>query len=263
LQYLNFFSLFHLFISVSYLLFKKGKCIETAVQSFIEIIQEALDKGVHSIGIFIDLTKAYDTLNHKVLLEKLLSYGIRGITNLWFKSYLTKRRQYIEINRSDSSNVMVSRYRSSCREIKQSVPLCPLLFLLYINDLPLNIHSANLDIFADINVLITDSAVCALQRKTDRVIAELEMWFNRNDLIINVGKTGIMSFHNRQSKFLIKPQVSFNKLNLEYTAETKFLGIHITGTLKCNSHVQSLANKLSKVSFMIKSSKGILSPYMN
>jgi hypothetical protein len=99
-------------------------------------------------------------------------------------------------------------------------------------------------------------------KKIDRVIAELEIWFNRNDIIINVGKTAIMSFHNRQSKFLIKPQVSFNKLNLEYTAETKFLGIHITETLKWNSHVQSLANKLSKLSFMIKSSNGILSPYM-
>jgi len=109
-------------------------------------------------------------------------------------------------------------------------------------------------------VLITNSDVSALQRNIDKVIAELEMWFNRNDLIIHVGKTGIMSFHDRQSKFLIKPQVSFNKLNPEYTAKTKFLGIHITETLKWYSNVQSLANKLSKVSFMIKSSKGILSP---
>ena len=61
--------------------FRKGKCIETAVQSLTGIIPEALDKGTHSIGIFWDLTKAYDTLNHKVLLEKLSSYGIRGITN--------------------------------------------------------------------------------------------------------------------------------------------------------------------------------------
>jgi hypothetical protein len=65
--------------------FRKGKCLERAS---VEKIQEALDKRVHSVGTFIDLTKAYDTLNHKVLLEKLSLYGIRGITNLWFKSYL-------------------------------------------------------------------------------------------------------------------------------------------------------------------------------
>jgi hypothetical protein len=95
---------------------------ETAVQSFVEIIQEALDKGIQVSGIFIDLTKAYDTLNHKVLLEKLSSYGIWGIADLWFMSYLTNRRQCIGINQSDSSNVMVHRYRSSCTEIKQGVP---------------------------------------------------------------------------------------------------------------------------------------------
>ena len=90
--------------------FRKGRCIETAVHSFNEIIQEALDKGTHLNGIFVGLTKAYDTLNHKVLLEKLSSSGIRGITNLWFKCYLTNRRQCIEIIQSDCSNAMVRRY---------------------------------------------------------------------------------------------------------------------------------------------------------
>jgi hypothetical protein len=104
--------------------------------------------------------------------------------------------------------------------------------------------------------------MCTSKKKIDWVIAELEIWFNRNDLIINVAKTGFMSLHNRQSKFPVKPQVSCNKLNLEYTAESKFLGIYITETLKWNSHVQSSANKLSKLSFMIKSSTGILSPYI-
>ena len=96
---------------------------------------------------------------------------------------------------------MISRYRSSCREIKQGMPqglvLGPLLFLLYINDLP---YGATLVMFADdIKMLVTDSDVGALQREIDSVITELESWSNRNDLIINVSKTGIMSFHNRQS----------------------------------------------------------------
>ena len=107
-----------------------------------------------------------------------------------------------------------------------------------------------------------DGDIGALQNKIDRVIAELETWFNRNDLIINAGKTGVMSFHNRQTSFLVKPQVTFNKMNLDSTAETKFLGIHITETLKWNSHVWSLASKLSKVSFMIRSLREILSPNM-
>jgi hypothetical protein len=80
-------------------------------------------------------------------------------------------------------------------------------------------------------VLITDSDVGSLQNKIDSVTAELETWFNRNDLVINAGKTGVMSFGSRQMNFLVKPQVTFNKMKIDCTAETEFLGIHITETL--------------------------------
>jgi hypothetical protein len=116
--------------------------------------------------------------------------------------------------------------------------------------------------FTDISVLISDSDARELQIKTDRMIKELETWLNRNDLVINTGKTGVISFHNGQPHLLVKPLVTFNKATVAYTSETKFLGIRVRDTPKWHPHIQLSANKLSKVAFMIKSLKETLSLYL-
>jgi hypothetical protein len=96
----------------------------------------------------------------------------------------------------------VNRYRSSSMEINQRVPqgsaLGPLLYLLHINDIPVNIHDENLVMCADdFNVFISGSDESLIRTKIDRVVAELKTWFNRNNLVTNAGKTGIMLFHNK------------------------------------------------------------------
>jgi hypothetical protein len=84
--------------------FRKGKLTETATHAFIENIQEALEKKKHLIGVFLDLSKAYDVLDHKILLYKLNTYGIRGLANQWITSYLSNRKQYVEINYRDRTS---------------------------------------------------------------------------------------------------------------------------------------------------------------
>ena len=122
---------------------------------------------------------------------------------------------------------ILNKYGSSYVKIRHGVPqksvLVPSLFLLYIYDLHLNIYGANLVKFAnDINVLITDIDVGTFQNEVDQVIIELESWFQKNDLIINAGKTVVMSLHVHKQKCPVRPQVTFNKMNLIYTGETIF-----------------------------------------
>jgi hypothetical protein len=114
---------------------------------------------------------------------------------------LFHRRQFIEIFQSNSNSGKVNTYRSSSLDIEQGVPqglvLGPLLFLLYINNVPVNVHNAKLVLSADdISVLISDSDTSELQIKIDRVVTELETWLNRNNLVINTGKTGAVLFYN-------------------------------------------------------------------
>jgi len=85
-------------------------------------VQEALDRHLHAVGIFLDLSKAYDVINHNRLLDKLGSYGIRGSVNKWFQSYLTNRTQFVEISQMDSSKYTQHRFQSTSRAISYGVP---------------------------------------------------------------------------------------------------------------------------------------------
>jgi hypothetical protein len=145
---------------------------------------------LQAIGIFLDLTKAYDVLNHRLLLDKFYSFVVRGNINSWFKSHLTDQKQFVEINQSGHINSKRHKYISSWKKcgVTQDSFLGPLLFLIYINNLPLNVEDGQLVLFADyFNLLMIERDENVLQYKVNEVMKNLEYSIQKNNLMINIG----------------------------------------------------------------------------
>jgi sarcosine oxidase/L-pipecolate oxidase len=160
-------------------------------------MQKTLDDKQLAFGIFLDLSKAFDVINHNLLLAKLQSYGLTGISQVWMSSYLTDRAQFVEIHNMDPKTSKMKTVTSSLKIIKHGVPqgsvLAPLLFLLFINDLPLAIQNAEVVLFADdTNILITGEHILSLNEKIKNVQNQLENWFHGNRLIINTDKSKVL-----------------------------------------------------------------------
>jgi hypothetical protein len=220
--------------------FRENRSTQMAILTFMDKIINALEKGSYTIGIFLDFSKAFDTVNHAILLSKLYKYGVRGVANDWIKSYLTNREQFSIINGFSST-----RQTIHCG-VPQGSILGPLLFLIYINDLPNFSSSITSILFADdSNLFSSGPDLSTLQNQINEELPKLSNWLKSNRLSLNISKTHSMLFSPKKNPTAC-PNIKIDGVTLDTVAKTKFLGVILDNKLAWKDHALYTAQKMSK-----------------
>lgn len=245
--------------------FRNGKSTATAIHSFYETLIKYIDAGECPVGIFCDLSRAFDCVDHDILINKLYTYGIRGTSQEWIASFLTARKQYVCINHMSQNEIRC--YTSDPKQINMGVVqgsvMGPVLFLLYIN----NIISLSNDVYFtlyadDTSLIISDKSDNTLKNKCEDTLANLINWFNSISLYFNSDKTELIRFHTHQNKtenmnLSINNSDTFCIQSIQ-NYNFKFLGMYLDPCLTWKAHCEFLTSKLSSVYFLFKNLKPVL-----
>jgi len=234
--------------------FRPKRSTIDAITDFVSDVLPSLDKRNTSLAVYLDLSKAFDTINHGILLRKLEYYGIRGRALEWFKSYLDQRRQYVNFGG------VCSKLQSVEYGVPQGSVLGPLLFIIYSNDIPHSITYSKSILFADdTTVYITGSNLEIMYQHVNYDLKSLNDWFRANKLSVNPLKTKYIHFSRHSVAIDINIQLKIDSVPLERVNTTKFLGIYIDEHLTWESHIKYCMKKISSGTYAINMSKHVLS----
>ena len=211
--------------------------------TIVDKITEASEKGHYAAAIFVDLKKAFDTLDHSILITKLEHYGIRGIPLKLMISYLTDRQQCV------TYNGITSNYLNITTGVPQGSVLGPLLFLIYINDIARVSKLFSIFLFADdTTILDTDKDLPILVTRLNCELLVLDKWFKANKLSVNTEKTKYIIFgEDRRHTPKITTEILINGQILEKVSSIKFLGVDIDSNLGWKTHINRIQNKVASV----------------
>ena len=247
----KFLQKFNLIFAHQYGFIKKRSTID-AILNFCDHCYSSFESKNYLMSVFLDLSKAFDTIDHDILCKKLEYYGLRGIINDWFRSYLSTRSQFVRIDGSQSNPTPVSY------GVPQGSILGPLLFLLYINDMH-RVTNLNCIHFADDSTFFAKGD--CLNQLTSNANSELKKvytWLCANRLCLNISKSSYTIFTNKTIETL--PNLSINETCISFSTETKFLGITIDNKLSFSNHVSNLCSKISRIVGLLNKLKYYLPP---
>lgn len=235
--------------------FLEGKSTSDAMYEVIKEITENLDSNKKCIAVFLDLAKAFDTVNHDKLLNALNHYGVRGTVLDVFKSYLSNRQQYVKVNDiiSDSMLVRIG--------VPQGTVLGPILFIIYINSmLQLDINALTISYADDTVILFSGNTWEDTKERVQNGMFQIKNWLDMYQLSLNVEKTKYIAF---SATNVNRPNFhTINIINLDNVISEvnciKYLGIVIDKNIKWESHIDYLTTKVRKLIYKFYQLRSIL-----
>lgn len=225
--------------------FRKHFSTTLALTDVVNMIQNETYNKNYVLAVFMDLQKAFDTLNLEILIEKLQYYGIRGVPLLWFKSFLQNRTQFTFVNGISSTPI-----ETKCG-VPQGTVLGPLMFIMYINDIAKIVNKSSLKLFADdSNLFVVANNINSLFEYANEELGLISDWLSANKLYVNYEKTNYMIFQPgkyNQNLVCSHNKLMFNNHVLERIFVTKYLGVLIDDQLLWTEHIKNLVNKIGSV----------------
>ena len=238
--------------------FRANHCCEHAIGQVVSSIVKNTENKKYSCCVLLDLSKAFDTIEHTILLSKLELYGIRGNVLTWFKSYLTGCKLRVKCKTINNTKEATSKDYPIEYGTPQGSCLGPLIFLIFVNDLHLHLqYSESVQFTDDTTLLLSHRNPNYLQFCVESELANIQDYFNANKLTLNVSKSMYILYHNQK-----KPPPNFtvklNGVELPRTNCAKLLGVWLDDKLKWDTHVNKMIHKLKSGLGMMRRSKNLL-----
>ena len=252
-DYLHAFQLLHKTQSG----FRSQHSCETALVNMIDTWLNAIDNGKMIGVVLVDFKKAFDLVDHQILLNKLEIYGIKDDALSWFDTYLTNRKQQVSINNCQSDFQQISY------GVPQGSILGPLLFLLFINDLPLYTNNVFTDLYADdTTVYDIQDSMEQIESNLQSALNGLQIWCKSNGMILNSSKTKVMFVTTNQKRKRLNRQnldLNFQNEPLNMISSDKILGVYVDNNLTWTDHIKYLTKKIASSIWLLSKIKKFLS----